>query len=55
VTERARKKPRFTRVVKDGQLWLRDRKGKMVVPFASLAEALAHDLKAESPADGQQR
>jgi hypothetical protein len=45
-TERA--KPRFTRVVKDGQLWLRDRKGfKTVGPFATLADALAHELMAE--------
>ena len=56
MTKSTRKKPRFTRVVKDGQLWLRDREGfKMVGPFASLAEALAHELKAERPTDGPQR
>lgn len=49
------KKPRFTRVVKDGQLWLRDREGfKMVGPFASLAEALAHELKAKAAEESNQ-
>ena len=39
-----RKKPRFTRVVKDGKLYLRDRepKPRLVGPFASWADALAH-------------
>jgi len=52
MTERTNKKPRFARVVKDGQLWLRDREGfKMVGPFNSFAECLVHELKAESHAD----
>jgi hypothetical protein len=43
------KKPRFTRVVKGGKLYLRDREGfKMVGPFASWADALAHIKDAES-------
>jgi fumarate hydratase class II len=47
MTERTSKKPRFTRVVKDGQPWLRDREGfKMVGPFNSFAECLVHELKA---------
>ena len=59
MTERTSKKPRFARVVKAGQLWLRDREGfKMVGPFNSFSECLVHELKAESHADsigGEQR
>jgi hypothetical protein len=56
VTESKSKKPRFTRVVKDGELWLRDREGfKTVGPFASWAEALAYMKDADSRADGERR
>jgi hypothetical protein len=42
-------KPRFTRLVKDGKLWLRDRKAtELAGPFDSWAEALAYMKKAEA-------
>jgi hypothetical protein len=49
----AKQKPRFIRVVKDGQLWLRDREGfNMIGPFDSWADALAH-ISAATRADGE--
>ena len=49
MTMDADKKPRFMRVVRDGKLWLRDRKPKphFVGPFASWAEAAAHMKRAD--------
>ncbi len=43
------KKPRFTRVVKDKQLWLRDRQAtEMAGPFDSWADAIAYMKDAEA-------
>src|SRR5262245_19345512 len=54
MTERTSKKPRFTRVVKDGKLYLRDRQGfKTVGPFDSWAAALAHFKDQEHSGDAE--
>ena len=56
--ERASKKPRFTRIIRDDGFWLRDREEsapKMIGPFDSWAAALAWLKSAERNADEQKK
>lgn len=55
MTRQESKKPRFIQVIKDGKMWLRDRKQpELAGPFDSWADALAYMKQAEA-ADEQER